>query len=145
DDLRVIHGEIARLEQIVQSFLDFARPPTPRRTACDLRDVVAGAVELAQARARQQQVSIAVQSPPTPVPAAVDPDQVRTVLVNLFLNALDAMPHGGRLEVALAPGPDSGACLSVTDTGTGIPPEMAGRLFTPFASSKPTGTGLGLS
>jgi signal transduction histidine kinase len=145
DDLRVIHGEVTRLERIAQGFLDFARPPTPRRTACDLRDVVAGAVELAQARARQQQVAIAVQSPPAPVPAAVDRDQVRTVLVNLFLNALDAMPHGGRLDVVLTPGPDGDARLSVADTGTGISPEMAGRLFTPFASSKPTGTGLGLS
>jgi signal transduction histidine kinase len=145
DDLRVIHGEIARLERIVQGLLDFARLPTPRRTDCDLRDVIAGAVELAQGRARQQQVAFAVQAPEGPVPAAVDRDQVHTVLVNLFLNALDAMPHGGRLEVHLAPGPDGGARLSVADTGTGIPPEMAARLFTPFASSKPTGTGLGLS
>jgi signal transduction histidine kinase len=145
DDLRVIHGEVARLEQIVQSFLDFARPPTPRRVECDLRDVVASALDLAQARARQQRVALAARTPETPVPAAVDRDQVRTVLVNLFLNALDAMPQGGRLDVALTAGADGGVRLTVADTGTGIPPEMVGRLFTPFASNKPTGTGLGLS
>jgi signal transduction histidine kinase len=77
----------------------------------------------------------------------VDRGQLGTVLVNLFLNALDAMPHGGRLEVELEPATAVGRSihLRVTDTGTGIPPEMAGRLFTPFASTKATGTGLGLS
>ena len=58
EDLQVIHGEIARLEQTVQSFLDFARLPTPRRTACDLREVIAQAIELVRARARQQGVEI---------------------------------------------------------------------------------------
>ncbi len=78
------------------------------------------------------------------MPAEVDRGQWHTVLVNLFFNALDAMPRGGRLEVALEAAAD-GVRLRVSDTGAGIPPEMQGRLFTPFASSKPTGTGLGLS
>jgi signal transduction histidine kinase len=143
DDLQVIHGEIGRLEQTVQNFLDFARPPTPQRHVCDLREVVAGAVELVRVRARQQGVEMAIHGD-GPVSAHVDRGQLSTVLVNLFLNALDAMPNGGRLEVDLEATPAE-VCLRVNDTGSGIAPEMVGRLFTPFASSKPTGTGLGLS
>ena len=145
DDLKVIHREIARLEQTVQGLLDFARLPSPHRTACDLRDLVAQAVELVQARARQQSVAFVVRTPPDGAPAHVDQGQWRTVLVNLLLNALDAMPQGGRLEVDLSSTSPTGICLTVADSGAGIPPEILNRLFTPFASTKPTGTGLGLS
>lgn len=145
DDLDVIHREVVRLEQTVQSFLDFARLPLPQRSLVDLREVVGQAVDLVRARARQQKVDIRSVLPAGSVQAKVDRGQLRTVLVNLFLNALDAMPHGGRLEIALQAVPDSEVRLRVEDTGTGIHPEIAGRLFTPFASTKPTGTGLGLS
>jgi signal transduction histidine kinase len=145
EDLRVIHREVERLERTVQNFLNFARLPTPRRSPRDLRDVVHQAVELVQARARQQGVEVQVRAPQVPVPADVDGDQVGKVLVNLFLNALDVMPGGGRLEVDVDSVPPAGVRLEVTDTGPGIPAEVADRLFTPFTSTKPTGTGLGLS
>src|SRR5262249_21929021 len=140
DDLEVIHGEVVRLEQTVQGFLDFARPPAPQRRTCDLREVVAQAGGLVRGRARQPGGAVDVHGPPEPLPAAVDRGQLSTVLVNLFLNALDAMPAGGRIEVRLEAPPEEGIRLRVTDTGTGLAPEMAGRLFTPFASTKPTGT-----
>jgi two-component system sensor histidine kinase HydH len=143
--LGVVHGEVQRLEKTVQNFLDFARPPGLQRHACDLRDVVASAVELIRVRARQQQVEIEVQAPDGPVAAEVDPGQLCTVLVNLFVNALDAMPGGGRLELRLSPCAEQGIRVRVTDTGAGISPAMMDRLFTPFASTKPTGSGLGLS
>jgi signal transduction histidine kinase len=144
EDLRVIHGEIVRLEQTVQGLLDFARLPAPQRAACDLRDVVAQAVELVQVRAGQQRVEIELKAPKRPMITEVDAGQLRTVLINLFLNALDAMPAGGRLLVTLA-GDQEQVRVEVADTGNGIPPEIAGRLFTPFATTKATGTGLGLS
>jgi two-component system, NtrC family, sensor histidine kinase HydH len=145
EDLRVIHGEVVRLEQTVQGFLDFARPPALKRVTCDLRDVVAHAVELVRARARQIGVAVAVEGGDEAVVVEIDRGQFTTVLVNLFLNALDAMPRGGRLSVRLTAEPGGDHRLEVTDTGPGIAPEIAPRLFTPFASSKPTGTGLGLS
>jgi two-component system sensor histidine kinase HydH len=144
DDLDVIHGEIVRLEKTVQSFLDFARPPSPERRPCDLRDVIAQAAELVRVRARLQGVVLDVRAGDEPRLVDVDCSQWCTVLVNLFLNALDAMSSGGRLEVALEPA-DDGVTLRVLDTGPGLAPEIVGRLFTPFASTKPTGTGLGLS
>jgi signal transduction histidine kinase len=144
-DLRIIHDEVARLEKTVQNFLDFARLPTPQRSTCDLREVVHQAVELVRARARQHAVAIDVRGGGEPVPVSVDRGLLCNVLVNLFLNSLDAMPLGGRLEVTLQEVAGAGIRLEVADTGPGIAPEIAGRLFTPFASTKPTGTGLGLS
>jgi two-component system, NtrC family, sensor histidine kinase HydH len=145
EDLRVIHEEVVRLEQTVQNLLDFARLPSPKRSACDLREVIAQAADLVGARARQQEVEVLTRCPPQPVVAEVDRGQLCTVLVNLFLNALDAMPHGGRLEADLEAAPAGQVCLRVSDIGPGISPKVMADLFTPFASSKPTGTGLGLS
>ncbi len=144
EDLEVIHGEITRLEVTVRHFLDFARPVPLVRRVTDVREVVARPVELVRARARQQQVEIRTQLPDEPLPVDLDAGQVGTVLVNLLLNALDAMPRGGAITVeAEADGP---CCkLRVRDAGPGFAPELLPRLFTPFASTKPTGTGLGLS
>ncbi len=144
EDLEVIHAEVKRLEGTVQGFLDFARPPRPQRAPCDLRAAVTQSVELVRARARQQGVSIDVKAPDTALTAEVDGGQICTVLVNLLLNALDAMPQGGRLEVRAEAAGDV-AQLRVADNGPGIAPAVAARLFTPFVSTKPTGTGLGLS
>jgi two-component system sensor histidine kinase HydH len=144
EDLEVIHAEVKRLEGTVQGFLDFARPPRLQRAPCDLRAVIDQSVELVRARARQQSVTVEVREPDGPLTADVDRGQVCTVLVNLFLNALDAMPRGGRLEVR-AEADGDGAVMTVADTGPGIAAAVAGQLFTPFVSTKPTGTGLGLS
>jgi signal transduction histidine kinase len=144
EDLQVIHAEVKRLEGTVQGFLDFARPPRLQRAPCDLRAVVAQSVELVRARARQQGVTVEVCEPDAALTADVDRGQITTVLVNLFLNALDAMPRGGRLEVRAEANGD-GAVLRVADTGPGLAAAVAPRLFTPFVSTKPTGTGLGLS
>jgi len=145
DDLRIIHAEVVRLEQTVQSFLDFARLPKPQPIACDLREVVGQAAELVRARARQQKVDVEIHSPGQSLPGYVDRGQLCTVLVNLFINALDAMPCGGRLEIDATASTGGEAQFVVSDTGDGIPAEMVDCLFTPFASTKPTGTGLGLA
>lgn len=145
EDLRIIHREIARLEHTVQGFLDFARLPAPRRGLRDLREIVARSCDLTRARAERQNVEVVVHTPDHPVVGYVDEGQFGTVLVNLLLNALDAMPHGGRLGVELESVEGGGARLTVTDTGAGIAAEIAGRLFTPFATTKAAGTGLGLS
>ncbi len=145
EDLQVIHGELARVEQTVQGLLDFARPPAPQRSACDLRSVITQAADLVRARTRQQKVSLETDLPEEPVEVDIDRGQLNTVLVNLFLNALDAMPRGGELRVELDTSTAQEVRLTVSDTGPGIAPEVAGRLFMPFASTKATGTGLGLS
>lgn len=152
EDLRVIHVEVSRLEQTVQSFLDFARPPAPRRCAVDLRGVVNQAVDLVGARSRQQGVAVRTQArragtelgAAEPLMVFADPAQIGTVLVNLLLNALDAMPQGGAIQIDLDAPNAAEVRVALSDTGPGLAPEITGRLFTPFASTKPTGTGLGL-
>ncbi len=143
DDLGVIYKEVGRLEQTVQGLLDCARPPRAQRQPADLRALLSEAIGLVRARALQQGVQVAVHQPDEPVVAAVDRGQFSTVLVNLLLNALDALPQGGRIDVALRGGPDLE--ITVEDNGPGISPVVLPRLFTPFASTKATGTGLGLN
>ncbi|HTU94071.1 MAG TPA: ATP-binding protein [Gemmataceae bacterium] len=143
DNLQIVHSAAARLEQTVQGFLDFARPPALERRLCDLRAVAAEALDLIRARANQQKVEAVLDCPQQPIYGDVDRVRFCAVFVNLCLNALDAMPGGGRLEVRLRRQPEE-VIVRVQDTGTGIAPEVAERLFIPFASGKPTGTGLGL-
>jgi signal transduction histidine kinase len=145
EDLRVIYSQASRLEGKVKQLLDFARPPETVREPCDLRELVNHAHDLVRVRSQQFDMQVIVDLPEQPVTAEVDRDQFTTVLVNLFLNAMDAMPHGGRLSVTLDRAPSGDIRLAVADTGTGIDAAIAGRLFTPFVSTKQTGTGLGLS
>ena len=145
EDLEFIHGEIARLEKKLQALLEFARPSEPAREPCDLRELVGAAWQLVATRAGQIGVRGDLDLPAEAVRVEVDHDQIISVLVNLFLNALDAMPEGGQLSVRLRQDESGGVELAVADSGAGIDPALAARLFTPFASTKKTGTGLGLS
>lgn len=145
ENLRIIDREVRRLEKTVQGFLDFARPPVLQTTQVDLCELVHQAAELVAVRARQHRVELAVSLPERPLIRLLDRGQMSTVLVNLFLNALDAMPNGGTLGVELETGPSGEVSLTIADSGSGIPNEVFRKLFTPFVSSKPTGSGLGLS
>jgi signal transduction histidine kinase len=145
EDLRVIHREVARLEKTVQGLLDFARLPAPQRRSCDLREIIMPARDLVRARAEQQGVSVNLHDPERPAVTLVDPGQLQTVIVNLLLNALDAMPSGGRVDITWRPPVDGRLHITVVDNGPGVAPAVADKLFTPFATTKPAGTGLGLS
>jgi signal transduction histidine kinase len=144
EDLEVIHGEITRLEETVRHFLDFARPQPLARRVTDLREAVARPVDLVRGRARQKGVCLRVDRPDEPLLVDLDAGQFGTALVNLLLNALDALPRGGEVTVEARAG-EEGVTLRVRDTGPGVAADLLPRLFTPFASGKPTGTGLGLS
>jgi signal transduction histidine kinase len=145
DRLRLLLGEVARIEQTVQGLMDFARTPPPARTPHDLRAVVGAAVELAQGRAEAKSVAVRYAPAPDALPASVDRDQLLSLLTNLLFNAIDAAPAGGEVEVTTATAPGGTIRVTVADTGPGIDPAVAGRLFDPFATTKPTGTGLGLT
>jgi two-component system, NtrC family, sensor histidine kinase HydH len=142
DDLRVIEQEVRRMERSLNTFLDFARPPKLQRTRTEPHKLVADVFGLLRARADDLRVRLTAAVAPG-LTVAADPDQLRQVLLNLGLNALDVMPTGGTLTVR---GEQRGGDLNltVTDTGPGVAPTMLTKLFTPFASSKDTGLGLGL-
>jgi signal transduction histidine kinase len=97
--LRIINEEIGRLEQSIQALLDFARPPVPEKTTVDLNEVVRQVFDLINSRAEQQSVSIWLDLPVNHVIAVVDQTQIRQLVLNLLLNALDALPGGGSIEV----------------------------------------------
>jgi two-component system, NtrC family, sensor histidine kinase HydH len=140
----MIEQEIRRMERCLQTFLDFARPPKPERHPVSLAALVDRTFALVEGRARKQRVTLHFSHPTTSVIVEADADQMQQLLVNLALNALDAMPRGGRLEVSLGAPMHGQIELRVRDTGPGIAPELLPRLFEPFVSSKETGLGLGL-
>jgi signal transduction histidine kinase len=144
EDLTVIEQEIRRMESTLQTFLDFARPPKPNRCPTDLSTLVERVFALVSGRARKQQVALHFPRPDTIVSANVDNDQIQQLLLNLVLNALDAMPQHGEIEVDLRKGHDGYIELYVRDDGPGIPLNILPKVFETFVSSKETGVGLGL-
>ena len=161
-DLEVLQEEIERLECSVQAFLDFARPPRVERCEAELKAVVAPTVDLMAYRAERQRIDFQFAASDAEIPVWADPGQIRQVVLNLVLNAFDAVGAGGnvRLEVSLSEycsatsgsvgGRDNAAdpwcpTIRVTDNGPGLPREHGQRIFEPFVSTKESGTGLGLS
>jgi signal transduction histidine kinase len=135
-----VFREVERLENILSELLGFVRHRPPRRTRTSLATVI----ERARAAAGARLNGIAFHGLPAPIPDVLcDPDQIEQVLLNLFLNAADAMPSGGELRVsASAEGAD--LAVLVEDTGPGVPPELRDRVFESFVTTKPAGVGLGL-
>ena len=148
EDLVIVEREIRRIERRLQSFLDFARPPRSERRQADLLEVANRALALLEGRARQQHVTLAREFRADSVDLLIDPEQIHQVLVNLLLNALDALPQGGKITLTVSVedrADDRHVAVSVRDTGAGLLPHIRARLFEPFVSSKETGVGLGLS
>jgi PAS domain S-box-containing protein len=148
--LDMVREEAGRLNQIVSDLLDFARPVAPQRRAVALAPVIEGAVEAALARAQAAQhfgaVKVTLDAPADVPPAFADGRHIRQALLNLCLNALEAMPSGGALTVTLRSIAERGrVAVDVRDTGPGVPEEARARLFQPFYTTRSMGTGLGLA
>ena len=145
EDLDLIEQELNRVERSLQGFLDYARPPKLTRATCDLGDVVRHALALTRARLEPQGVAVDLDVAED-CGLDADREQLRQMVLNLILNALDAMPHGGRLGLRIAADPSAMPAveLTVTDTGQGITAPVLSRLFEPFVTGKDTGLGLGL-
>lgn len=144
EDLEVIEHEIRRMEKTLQTFLDFARPPKPDRRLQNIATIVERVLALVGGRARKQKVNLRFLEPETLVQAEVDGDQIQQLLLNLVLNALDAMPHGGTVEVDVRPPLDEFFEIYVRDSGPGVAAHILPKVFETFVSSKETGVGLGL-
>jgi signal transduction histidine kinase len=144
EDLQVIEREIRRVERCLQTFLDFARPPRLERTRIDLISLVEQTLSLVRGRAEKQHVLFNLIWPPGPIEIEADGEQLQQVLVNLVLNALDALPQGGKITIELRKPADGPVEVRVRDTGAGIAADVLPRMFQPFVSGKETGVGLGL-
>ena len=133
---------VDRINALVKDLRPFANTESPRRVAAGLHEVVGGAVDLFRATHRGR-VEVIASLEPTP-PIALDRGQVQRVAINLLVNAAEAMPRGGRIQVATRSAQGE-AVLLVADEGSGIPPDVEARIFDPFFTTKADGTGLGLA
>ncbi len=143
DYLRVAQGEIKRLDNIVQQFLQAIRPAKPKFQIDDLNQVIRETVKLMRPEIENRGLSEIVELCKNPTKALIDANQMKQVLVNLVKNALQSMTRGGQLTIRTANEGD-GIELSVEDTGTGISKEKINRIFEPYFTTKQQGAGLGL-
>ena len=143
-DLEVIDEEITRLNKTLQAFLDYARPPKLVKTAVDLNELAGKTEKLLIAQAQQRSIQMKLELTKQPIVLQADPEQLRQVLLNLMLNAFDAVGTHGTVVLQTESAPQA-AILRVKDTGPGISDALRSKLFEPFVSSKAAGTGLGLT
>ncbi len=137
--------ETERIDGIVSALLAFARPSEISKERHDLRETVEESLELVSFQARMQKVAVLKAVPPAPLLIRADRAQLKQLFLNVFLNAIQAMPAGGTMNVEALVKDERKARVTVTDTGEGIPEEKLDRIFDPFFTTKKGGTGLGLS
>jgi PAS domain S-box-containing protein len=138
-----ISSEVGRIQRVVQDYLRFARLPHAQREAVDLDAALRRHLSSIEPELRQADVRLTVDLGGEGRLVAADADQIWQAVLNLVRNAMEALPHGGRVAVTTK-ATDAGLACSVVDDGPGIPPEVAERIFLPFFSTKHAGTGLGL-
>ncbi len=140
----ILKQEVGRLSRVVGKYLDYARPQAPEPRPVDANAVVRSAVDLLKRSAARASTRFECHLQEKLPPALADPVQIHQAMVNLLLNAIQAMPSGGVVEVDTAAAPDL-IKITVTDHGKGLPDGPTERLFEPFFSTKTAGTGLGLA
>ncbi|MBM4284102.1 MAG: PAS domain S-box protein [Deltaproteobacteria bacterium] len=142
--LNIISEEVSRLEAMLAEMRDFVRRPSPRKQRHQLEPLINEVADLFEDALREQHITLRrEQSGPIP-PFNFDRQQLHQVLVNLFKNAMEAMPSGGQLTLASRLKDDK-VEVSLTDTGPGMTPEVQANIFQPYFTTKEKGTGLGLA
>ena len=141
--LETIVTQVERITKIMNQLLSFARKRPVERRALDLGPVIKDMVDVVQGRIKQHQIQTEIHIAPRLPEVFADSDQMSQVLLNLVLNACQAMPNGGTLRIDLR-SRHNHVALTVADTGCGIPKENVSKLFDPFFTTKPVGEGTGL-
>ena len=139
-----LQAEIANLRGIIGRFSDFSKMPEPQLERMDLREAIQRVIALHAPVLEQKHISIGTSISPEPLRIMGDPELLHRALSNLVLNAMDAMPEGGKLTISASKSADY-ARVSVADTGPGLTDEERSRLFTPYFTTRQHGTGLGLA
>ncbi|WP_419803873.1 sensor histidine kinase [Terriglobus sp.] len=142
--VEVLASEMSRLDRVVQTLADFTRPLEAELREQTLRPIVNAVVQLVSVDAAERGITIAVQDGAPGIAAHVDGELLHQALLNIVLNAMDAMSEGGDLSVSLQRNANA-VFIGVRDTGHGIPPELLDRIFHLYFTTKSTGTGIGLA
>ncbi len=143
EPLHLVRDEIRRLDHILEDFLQFARPREFVPKAVEVEPVMTRVLDLLQGEAERRGVRLerALETVPR---IAGDEERLRQVVMNLALNAMEAVPAGGVVRVSCRSGTDGLVDILVDDSGHGVPPDLRSRIFEPFFTTKAQGSGLGL-
>jgi len=142
--IETLRGEADRLQEILDDFLRYIGRQELQPTRADLNDLVDDLLVFFRPQATAQKVQVRATLCAEPLTCNVDVAKFKQALLNLFVNAQQAMPDGGELMIRTSADAESRACIEVIDTGCGIAPDEMGRIFEPYFSTKREGTGLGL-
>lgn len=140
-------AELANLKVIIGRFSEFSKMPQPQLQRVNVNEVLRGVVQLFQAQLKvpgKSAIECRLEMDESLGPIAADPELLHRAISNLVLNAMDAMPQGGKLTLLSRREPQK-VVIEVSDTGTGLTPEECARIFTPYYTSKQHGSGLGLA
>jgi signal transduction histidine kinase len=140
----VIVEEVKRLESILSQVMDFSRPARPEFAPCDLGEMLKKTVAEQNQAMQGRGVALDLEIEPNVPVVQADGEKLKQVIINLVRNAAEAMTGGGAVELALRRA-EGGVRIDVTDTGPGIAPKVLEKIFSPFFTTKPDGTGLGLA
>jgi len=143
DYLSKMESEVSRCSRIIRNLLDFARQTQPTLRFVDINQVIEQVLAMVGHQAQLQNVEVVKEFSPSLPKVMADFDQLQQIFTNLTLNAIQAMPDGGRLTIRSS-AVDSEVRIDVQDTGCGISKENMGKLFTPFFTTKAKGKGVGL-
>jgi hypothetical protein len=143
-EIEIIAQEIARLDRVVRTFLNFTRPVELNSTGFDLAETVNGVLDLVHPEAEKSGIRIERELPPEAVEICGDRELLRQAILNVVRNALDAMPAGGVLQTQIDKS-DAEIVLAISDTGPGIPAENRDKIFDLYFSTKEHGSGIGLA
>ena len=140
----IMIAEVERLNRVISQLIEFARPLQLKREKTSFPGLIQHTLGLIAGDTKKNHVNISTDLASDLPPVEVDPDKVKQVLLNIFLNSLAAMKDGGSLTIKLVPRANS-IDVIVSDTGTGIEKENLPHIYDPYFTSKPAGTGLGLA
>jgi two-component system sensor histidine kinase HydH len=144
DSLEIIQKESQRLNKLLTGFLNFAKPRSPRLQRTDVKELMLSMLSLASHTAELSNITLSYVPPAQIAEIDCDPEQLKQVLLNLVINAIEASPAGSEIRLRTLVRADRTA-IEIEDDGSGIPEEAVDRIFDPFFTTKPKGTGLGLA
>ncbi len=142
--MEVIGGEILRLDRVVKTFLDFTRPVELRLANVPLQEFMDEIVVLARPQADACKIRVAVEQQVDGVEVRMDRDLLKQAVLNVVVNAMQAMPDGGELRFEASASEDT-AEIRISDTGPGIPPEVQDKIFRLYFTTRKEGSGIGLA